>query len=78
MTVSFDTLSYSKSLTKAGEKPEVAEVHALTLKALVDDDLVTKSHLDTRIEILEKNLTIKIGGMLAVAVGVLAVLIKVL
>jgi uncharacterized coiled-coil DUF342 family protein len=32
MTVSFDTLSCAKRLSEAGERPEVAEAHALVLK----------------------------------------------
>ncbi len=48
--MSFDTLTYSKDLVEAGEKPEVAEVHALALKKMMDDDLVTKSHFDTQLD----------------------------
>jgi uncharacterized coiled-coil DUF342 family protein len=43
MTVSFDTLSFAKRLTEAGEKPAVAEAHAMALKEFVMDAIATKA-----------------------------------
>jgi hypothetical protein len=43
MTVSFDTLSFAKRLTEAGEKPAVAEAHAMALKEFVMDTIATKA-----------------------------------
>jgi len=45
MTVSFDTLSFAKRLTEAGEKPAVAEAHAMALKEFVMDVIATKADL---------------------------------
>ena len=45
MTVSFDTLSFAKRLTQAGEKPEVAEAHAMALKEFVMDTIATKGDI---------------------------------
>jgi uncharacterized coiled-coil DUF342 family protein len=45
MTVSFDTLSFAKRLTEAGEKPTVAEAHAMALKEFVMDTIATKVDL---------------------------------
>ncbi len=42
MTMSFDTLSFAKRLTEAGEKPAVAEAHAMALKEFVMDAVATK------------------------------------
>ena len=43
MSVSFDTLSFAKRLTEAGEKPAVAEAHAMALKEFVMDTIATKA-----------------------------------
>ncbi len=45
MTLQFDTLSFAKRLIEAGERPEVAEAHAFTLKDFVMDNLATKTDL---------------------------------
>ena len=45
MTVSFDTLSFAKRLTEAGEKPAVAEAHAMALKEFVMDTIATKADI---------------------------------
>ena len=45
MTIRFDTLSFAKRLTQAGEKPEIAEAHALAFKEFVMDHLATKDDL---------------------------------
>lgn len=45
MTMSFDTLSFAKRLTEAGEKPAVAEAHAMALKEFVMDTIATKADL---------------------------------
>lgn len=42
MTIQFDTLTFAKRLTAAGEKVEVAEAHAMALKELVMDTIATK------------------------------------
>jgi predicted nucleic acid-binding Zn-ribbon protein len=134
MTVSFDTLSFAKRLTEAGEKPAVAEAHAMALKEFVmetiaakadvrelrteiedvrdeiqdlrgelrsemqsvrgeiqdfrkevEERFATKHELRHEIGLLRKDidamglkLTVRMGGMLAVAVGAVAALGKVL
>ena len=45
MSVSFDTLSFAKRLTEAGEKPAVAEAHAMALKEFVMDTIATKADI---------------------------------
>ncbi|HEY7670418.1 MAG TPA: hypothetical protein VH852_07260 [Hyphomicrobium sp.] len=43
MATSFDTLSFAKRLIEAGEKPAVAEAHAMALKEFVMDTIATKA-----------------------------------
>lgn len=108
MTMNFDTLSFARRLTEAGEKPAVAEAHALALKDFVMDRLATKDDLqlvknelrseisDVRKEIIDVRkdmatlgadlrkdidvmglkLSVRMGGMLVVAVGALATINK--
>ena len=87
MTVlTFDTHEFVTTLKKAGFVEEQAEAVVNTVKkAQTESDLATKADLnrvanDLRHEMreLEHRLTIRLGGMLVIAVGVLAVLIKIL
>ena len=109
MTIRFDTLSFAKRLTEAGERSQVAEAHAMALKEFVMDDVATKADIlglreeiasldrkvserfatkdELRYEIglLRKDidamglkLTMRMGGMLAIAVGAVATLGKIL
>ena len=48
----------------------MAEAHGDLAKDMILADLVTASDLDNRLTQLELRLTIKMGGMLVVAVGV--------
>jgi hypothetical protein len=53
MTVSFDTLSCAKRLSEAGEKPEVAEAHALVLKEFATTALPGKADIRNLCEEIE-------------------------
>ncbi len=69
----FDTLKLARSLRdKANLTPEQAEGFASALADAFQDQLATKSDL----LLLEQRLTIKVGGMLVVAIGLLAALLK--
>ena len=49
----FDTLSYTKRLTEAGERPAVAEVHAMTMAnafGMYIDNVVTTDYLDATLD----------------------------
>jgi hypothetical protein len=72
--ITFDTLAYAKKLKKVGFTEEQAEVQAETLADIIDSNLATKRDLKE----LELNLTIKIGAMLAICVGSIAALVKIL
>ena len=69
--MAFDTLGYVRRLQEAGVDRKVAEAHADLAKDMILADLVTTRELDKRLTELELRLTIKVGGMLVVAVGVL-------
>jgi hypothetical protein len=65
--VTFDTLKFVKTLQAAGVGAELATKADLReLKAVLESDLRE----------LELSMTIKLGGMLVVAVGILAAIIK--
>jgi hypothetical protein len=70
--VAFDTLKLARHLRdKAGFTPEHAEAAAEALaEAIGGAELVTKADLAVALHDLEQRLTIKFGGMLVVAVGV--------
>ena len=61
--VTFDTLKFTRRLKAGGFTAEQAEA--------TTDGLVTKSHLDSKLAELELRLTVRMGGMIAVATAVL-------
>jgi hypothetical protein len=72
----FDTLGYAKRLRTAGVSQEQAEAHAEAVRDFVMGELVTKSDLQAAMDTLSLRLTLRLGVMLATAVGILAVIIK--
>lgn len=84
-TLLFDTLAYSKKLKEAGFTAQQAEALAETQAELIDEQLATKrdlreleERLTYRLEQLAYRLTLRLGSMLVVAVGVIATLVKLL
>ena len=79
-TVTFDTHKFIRRLRDSGMPDEQAEALADALRDVQSEaELATKrdiQDLETRIREVELHLTIKIGGMLVIAVGVLAALLK--
>ena len=73
-TLVFDTLAFVKELTQAGMLEKQAEVLARSQAMLIDEKLATKQDLKE----LELRLTIRLGSMMVVAVGVVAALVKLL
>jgi len=88
-TISFDTHTFVKRLTQAGMPEAQAEVLADSQAKLIDEKLATKHDLK-ELEIrlahemkelearLVLQLTIRMGSMLVVGIGVVATLIKIL
>ena len=84
-TLAFDTHTFVKELTQAGMPEAQAEVLARSQATLIDEKLATKQdlkELEARLrhdmKELELRLTIRLGSMMVVAVGVVAALVKLL
>ena len=73
-TVVFDTHAFVKQMTQVGMPEEQAEVLANSQAALIDEKLATKRDLKE----LELRLTLRLGSMIVAAVGVVAVLVRLL
>ena len=73
-TMIFDTHAFIKKLTMAGMPEKQAGVLASTQAALLEEHIATKSDLRE----LEYRLTIRLGTMMVVAVGMVATLVKLL
>ena len=75
--VPFDTLKLADRLQSGGFTAEQARAAASALaEAVGAADLVTNEHFDLRLRDLEQRLTIRLGGMLVLAVGVLLAAIR--
>ena len=81
----FDTHAFVKRLTAAGMPVEQAEILADEHARLLGEQLATKQDialLRTDLVVLEQRvkdqLTIRVGGMLAAAVAIIAALVKLL
>jgi hypothetical protein len=57
---------------------EQAEILAEEQARLINEHLVTREFLDNRLLQMEQRLTIRLGGMIVIAVGVVATLVKLL
>jgi hypothetical protein len=87
-TVTFDTLKYANTLKAAGVPPAQAEAEAVALAEVLEvnlKELATKADLQNEANLLrrdmkemEQRLTIKLGAMLTVAIGIVAVMVKLL
>ena len=73
-TIVFDTHAFVKELTEAGMPEAQAEVLARSQANLIDEKLATKEALKK----LELRLTMRLGSMMVVAVGVVATLVELL
>jgi hypothetical protein len=94
MVYAFDTLGYAKRLRDSGVPQPQAEAHAEAARDFVMAELVTKTDLQTNLQVLSAHfdaklanmdakldtlslrLTVRLGAMLVVAVGLLATVIK--
>jgi len=73
-TIVFDTHAFVKRLTAAGMPEAQAEVLAESQAELIDERLATKQDLER----LELRLTLKLGGMMAASIAIIAALVKLL
>ena len=84
-SIAFDTHAFVKDLTRAGMTEEQAEVLARSQATLIDEKLATMQDLKELVarlcrgmKELELRLTLRLGSMMVVAIGVVAVLVKLL
>jgi hypothetical protein len=84
-TITFDTHTFVKRLTAVGFTEEQAEVFAAEQSRLIEDRLATKDDLialETSLRRdmreLEYRMTIKLGGLMVVAVSAVATPVKLL
>jgi hypothetical protein len=70
----FDTFEYSKKLKAAGFTDQQAEIQAEALADMFENLIATKRDLGE----LEYRLLIRFGGMLTIAIGVVATIVKLL
>ncbi|MEA2943687.1 MAG: hypothetical protein QOD09_4216 [Bradyrhizobium sp.] len=75
MAWAFDTLGYAKRLRDGGVPNPQAEAHAEAAREFIMTELVTKQDLQTAIETQTLRLTVRLGGIVAAGVGFLAVAI---
>ena len=73
-TIVFDTHAFVKELTEAGMPEARAEAPARSQANPIDEKLATKEDLKK----LELRLTMRLGSMMVVAVGVAAALVELL
>ena len=73
-SIAFDTHAFVKELTEAGMPEAQAEILARSPAKLINEELATKRDLKE----LELRLTIRLGSMMVIAVGVVAALVKLL
>ena len=88
-TIVFDTRAFVKELAEAGMPEKQAEVLARSQATLIDEKLATKQglkELEARLRRdmkelelrLKHDLTLRLGSMMVVAIGVVAALVKLL
>ena len=89
ITIVFDTHAFVKELAEAGMPEKQAEVLARSQATLINETLATKQDLKElearlrrdmkELELrLKHDLTIRLGSMMVVAIGVVAALVKLL
>jgi hypothetical protein len=86
--ITFDTLKFANTLKEAGVSAAQAEAEAMALSEVLEinlKELATKEDLKHEADGLrrdmremEQRLTIKLGAMLAFAIGLVAALVKLL
>jgi hypothetical protein len=84
-TIAFDTHTFVKKLKAVGFTEEQAEVFAAEQARLIEDKLATthdlvelEANLRRDLKELEYRMTIKLGTLMVLAIGVMATLVKLL
>lgn len=77
MAVAFDSLAYAQHLRAAGVPADQAEAHASAARQYIMLELVTKEDLRLSQDNLALRLTVRLGLMLAAAVGILGTMVAI-
>lgn len=87
-TLTFDTLKYANTLKAAGVPPAQTEAEAVALSEVLEVNLkefTTKQDLKHKVDLLrcdikelEQRLIIKLGTLMALSIGIVAALVKLL
>ena len=77
-SIAFDTHAFVKELTEAGMPEAQAEILARSQAKLINEELATKRDLKELELRLKHDLTVRLGSMMVIAVGVVAALVKLL
>lgn len=85
-TLTFDTLKFANRLKAAGAEPKLAEAEAEALAEVFEanlKELATREdlkrleeRLDAKLLHLEQRMTIKLGSLMVVAVGLVAAIVR--
>jgi len=78
-TITFDTLKFANTPKEVGVLPAQAEAEARALSEVLEvnlKDLATKDDLRNAIDFLEQRLIIKLGGLMALSIGIVAALLS--
>ncbi len=78
-TLTFDTLKFANRLKAAGVPDKQAEAEAEILGEALEvnlKNLVTEDMLRRELLLLEQRITIKLGGIIAIATGVLIAVMR--
>ena len=80
-TITFDTLKFANTLKAAGVPPAQAEAEAVALSEALEvnlKDLVSKEYMHHEMRDLEQRLIIKLSTLMALSIGIVAALVKLL
>jgi hypothetical protein len=80
-SITFDTLKYANTLKAAGVPSAQAEAEATALAEVLEinlKELATKEDLKRDLKELEQRIVIKLGTLIALAIGIVAALVKLL
>lgn len=77
-SIAFDAHTFVKQLTQSGMPEKQAEVLADSQVRLIDEKLATKRDIKELELRLKHDLTLRLGAMMIVSVGIVAALVKLL
>ena len=76
--ITFDTLASAKKLIAAGFTQQQAEAQTEILSQMVDEQLVSRQYLDTRLSETKADLIKWVAAMLVAQAAIVATLVKLL